>query len=168
MGISAIEFSAACTIRGTDRTVNKRLPFGSLLFCGYFGSMIRQVRLDTISSRPAHHLIALAACSRTVSEACASIYPGNCFRGWPHFCGLFGSDRRTVKRIDKENNTVSKKSCAKRQMPKTVDFEWIGLGISGSARERAHKVGRESAESRCERFVPARARAGHVPTPVVE
>jgi len=81
---------------GTERTVNKRLPFGGLLFCDYSGSMICLIRLDTISSYRAHHLIALAACSRTVSKACAPIYPGNCFRGWLHFCNLFGSDRRTV------------------------------------------------------------------------
>ena len=77
MGIRAKNILMTCTIRGTERTVNKRLPFGSFLFYGYFGSMISLVRLDVISSHRAHHLIALAANSRTVSKAFAPIYPGN-------------------------------------------------------------------------------------------
>ena len=53
---------------GTERTVTNDLPFGRSFVYGYFGSMMSVIRLDTISSGPAHHFIALAAHSRTVSK----------------------------------------------------------------------------------------------------
>src|SRR3989344_3539993 len=64
-----------------NSSIAKRLPFGSFLFYGHFGSMISLVRLDVISPHPTHHLIALAAHSRTVSKLAPRYILGTAFGG---------------------------------------------------------------------------------------
>ncbi len=65
--------------------------------------MVGKVRLDTISTYFPQHLNALTDCSRISRKLAHGLIRGTCSLGQTRFRGTRGTDRRTVRRIDKRN-----------------------------------------------------------------